>query len=37
VFGIATDTLDASGAVLERAEMKLTEDHVVRDRTGIRG
>jgi tRNA pseudouridine55 synthase len=30
VFGIATDTLDASGAVLEQAEMKLTKDHVVR-------
>jgi tRNA pseudouridine55 synthase len=30
VFGIATDTLDASGAVLEQAEMKLTKDQVVR-------
>ncbi len=30
VFGIATDTLDASGAVLERAEMTLTQDQVVR-------
>ena len=30
VFGIATDTLDASGAVLERAEMKLSRDQVVR-------
>ena len=30
VFGIATDTLDASGAVLERAEMKLSKDQVVR-------
>jgi tRNA pseudouridine55 synthase len=30
VFGVATDTLDASGAVLEQAEMKLTKDQVVR-------
>src|SRR6478672_12495086 len=30
VFGIATDTLDASGAVLERAEMKLSQDQVAR-------
>jgi tRNA pseudouridine55 synthase len=30
VFGIATDTLDAAGAVLERAEMKLSKDQVVR-------
>jgi tRNA pseudouridine55 synthase len=30
VFGIATDTLDASGAVLERAEMKLSKDLVAR-------
>jgi tRNA pseudouridine55 synthase len=29
VFGIATDTLDAAGAVLERAEMQLTGDRVV--------
>src|SRR6266850_3962639 len=29
VFGIATDTLDASGAVLEQAAMKLTVDQVV--------
>jgi tRNA pseudouridine55 synthase len=28
VFGIATDTLDASGAVLERAEMPLTAEQV---------
>ncbi len=28
VFGVATDTLDASGAVLERAEMTLTRDQV---------
>jgi tRNA pseudouridine55 synthase len=28
VFGIATDTLDASGAVLERAEMPLTREQV---------
>src|SRR3954451_21941972 len=30
VFGVATDTLDASGAVLEQAEMTLTQDQVVR-------
>jgi tRNA pseudouridine55 synthase len=30
VFGIATDTLDASGAVLEQAEMQLTREQVVR-------
>ena len=30
VFGIATDTLDASGAVLEQAEMHLTKDAVMR-------
>jgi len=30
VFGVATDTLDASGAVLERSEMPLTEAQVVR-------
>ena len=30
VFGIATDTLDAAGAVLERAEMNLSKDLVVR-------
>jgi tRNA pseudouridine55 synthase len=30
VFGIATDTLDASGAVLEQAEMQLTKDQVAR-------
>jgi tRNA pseudouridine55 synthase len=30
VFGIATDTLDAAGAVLERAEMTLTRDDVER-------
>jgi tRNA pseudouridine55 synthase len=29
VFGIATDTLDASGAVLEQAEMKVTQDQIV--------
>ena len=29
VFGVATDTLDASGAVLERAAMQLTSDQVV--------
>jgi len=29
VFGVATDTLDAAGAVLERAEMSLTEQQVV--------
>jgi tRNA pseudouridine55 synthase len=28
VFGVATDTLDASGAVLERTAMELTRDHV---------
>jgi tRNA pseudouridine55 synthase len=28
-FGIATDTLDASGAVLEQAEMLLTQEQVV--------
>jgi tRNA pseudouridine55 synthase len=28
VFGIATDTLDASGAVLERTEMKLTRAEI---------
>jgi len=28
VFGVATDTLDASGAVLERAEMPLTQQQV---------
>lgn len=28
VFGVATDTLDASGAVLERAAMELTSDQV---------
>src|SRR6478672_5683666 len=28
VFGVATDTLDASGAVLERSEMPLTVDQV---------
>jgi tRNA pseudouridine55 synthase len=28
VFGVATDTLDASGAVLEQAAMKLTVDQV---------
>jgi tRNA pseudouridine55 synthase len=30
VFGVATDTLDASGAVLERAEMPLTREQVER-------
>jgi tRNA pseudouridine55 synthase len=30
VFGIATDTLDAAGAVLEQAEMTLTKEQVVR-------
>src|SRR5438128_7801170 len=30
VFGVATDTLDASGAVLEQAEMQLTKDQVAR-------
>jgi tRNA pseudouridine55 synthase len=30
VFGIATDTLDAAGAVLEQAEMILTKDQVAR-------
>src|SRR6478672_416487 len=30
VFGIATDTLDASGAVLEQAEMALTKEQVAR-------
>jgi tRNA pseudouridine55 synthase len=30
VFGIATDTLDASGAVLEQAEMQVTREQVVR-------
>ncbi len=29
VFGVATDTLDASGAVLDRAEMRLTAEQVV--------
>lgn len=29
VFGVATDTLDASGAVLERAAMTLTREQVV--------
>jgi tRNA pseudouridine55 synthase len=28
VFGVATDTLDASGAVLERAEMTITRDQL---------
>src|SRR6476469_6238744 len=28
VFGIATDTLDASGAVLERAEMPITREQL---------
>src|SRR6185503_20804671 len=28
VFGVATDTLDASGAVLERAEMPITREHL---------
>ncbi len=28
VFGVATDTLDASGAVLERAEMTITHDEL---------
>ena len=28
VFGVATDTLDASGAVLERTEMSVTRDEV---------
>ena len=28
VFGVATDTLDASGAVLERAEMRLEQSQV---------
>jgi tRNA pseudouridine55 synthase len=28
VFGVATDTLDASGAVLERAEMPLTREQI---------
>jgi tRNA pseudouridine55 synthase len=28
VFGVATDTLDASGAVLERAEMEITRSQV---------
>jgi tRNA pseudouridine55 synthase len=28
VFGVATDTLDASGAVLERAEMTITRDEL---------
>jgi tRNA pseudouridine55 synthase len=30
VFGIATDTLDASGAVLERAEMPITREQLER-------
>ena len=30
VFGVATDTLDASGAVLERAEMHLERSQVER-------
>jgi tRNA pseudouridine55 synthase len=30
VFGVATDTLDAAGAVLERAEMPLTQEQVER-------
>src|SRR5664279_1599301 len=30
VFGVATDTLDASGAVLERAEMPLEQSQVER-------
>ena len=29
VFGVATDTLDAAGAVLERAEMSITRDQLV--------
>jgi tRNA pseudouridine55 synthase len=29
VFGVATDTLDASGAVLERAEMPITREQLV--------
>src|SRR5438132_10646933 len=28
VFGVATDTLDAAGAVLERAEMSITRDQL---------
>src|SRR4051794_15832601 len=28
VFGVATDTLDAAGAVLERAEMTITHEQV---------
>jgi tRNA pseudouridine55 synthase len=28
VFGVATDTLDAAGAVLERVEMTVTREHV---------
>src|SRR6267154_6654563 len=28
VFGVATDTLDASGAVLERAEMSITREQL---------
>ena len=35
VFGIATDTLDASGAVLERAEMPLTRAQVEQASRGV--
>ena len=37
VFGVATDTLDASGAVLEQAAMSLTKDQVVRAAQAFQG
>jgi tRNA pseudouridine55 synthase len=36
-FGIATDTLDAAGAVLERAEMTLTREQVEKATTAFLG
>jgi tRNA pseudouridine55 synthase len=36
-FGIATDTLDASGAVLEKAEMPLTDEQVTRAASAFLG
>jgi tRNA pseudouridine55 synthase len=36
-FGIATDTLDASGAVLEKAEMPLAEEQVTRAASAFLG
>src|ERR1700760_539213 len=37
VFGVATDTLDASGAVLERAEMQFGRDDLERAARGFVG